>query len=232
MEDSVHKVLEKIRTHRVAMRSKAYFVLRALGIALLGLISLVLATIVLSFVFISLHRSGELFLLGFGAEGIRTFFLLFPWWLMLVVLLLMLLLEYLLRTYSSGYRFSILAVFGTLVGIAAILSLLLTITPFHEGLENQAMHGSLPFLAPAYAGLHHPHPEAGEYWGVITTVGTSTITIAHDDNDNSPDDGTSTVAIPPGTDVTQLHPGDRIYIGGHFSAGAIHAYGLHSFPKP
>jgi hypothetical protein len=231
METDIAKtVLQKIQAGEIAKRSRLYFALQVGLIALLALVTFVLALFVLSFIIFSLHESREQLLLGFGQQGVVTFFALFPWLSLVLVLILLALLEWLLRNFRSGYRIPMLRIFLVLAAIAVAGSALVDFTPLHPDLLGLADHDSLPILGPAYEDMHDSHEIQGVYRGDITAIASTTFTCAHNDNDHDTDDGTWVVQPPPNFNMQSLYLGERVYVAGHPQPdGVIQAYGMHPF---
>src|SRR5580698_7616507 len=90
-------LLEKIKANQVHMKSKSYFMVKAILFMVLLVLTLIMSALVLSYIIFSLSVSGHLFLLGYGAQGIGAFLTLFPWLLLIIDLLFIFLLDRFLR---------------------------------------------------------------------------------------------------------------------------------------
>lgn len=214
------------------MRPKVYFAAKVGLVAVLAVIAFALSAFVLSFIFFSLHESGEQFLLGFGWQGIATFFVLFPWGSFSAVLLLFIMIEWLLRSFKFGYRIPILVVFIGVFAFTAVSGFLVARTPFHAALLERADRNELPLLGDFYETIRTTHEDQGVIRGVITSITDNTITIAHDDRDRDADDGTHAIALPEGFNMANLSVGERIYVAYSGSSGnAANAYGIELFPR-
>jgi hypothetical protein len=222
-------VLGKIRRGDVHMRPKLYFVAQVIVVTIVAIITLAVSVFAVSFIFFSIHESGELFLFGFGMRGLLTFIAIFPWFTSLLALSLIILFEWLLRHFKFNYRRSILSVFFGLFCVVGVVGVLISITPIHKNLLDQADHGHLPFIGESYENIHTPHENNGEFRGVIISISTSTITISHNDNDADTDDGVRTILVPLGFDISTLHIGDRMYVAGDMASDTVSAYGLQKF---
>src|SRR4051812_38105080 len=113
-------ILEKIKAGEVSMRPRSYFVLKSIILGILAIIGIFVSSLLLSFIFFSLHVSGRLFLLGFGGRGIEAFILLFPWKLFLIDLIIVFVLQSLIKQFRFGYKFCLACLFL----LAFILNLL------------------------------------------------------------------------------------------------------------
>jgi hypothetical protein len=232
-ENIKNTVLEKIRHGDVVMRPKAYFVMQVILVVTVAILALIASSFVASFAFFSVRESGELFLLGFGVRGVLTFISLFPWCTLIIAGVLVFLFEWLLRHFKFTYHQPILALFFAFLALVFIGGIFITLTPFHTDLLNLADKGELPVVGELYEHIHMPHEDKGEFRGVITAIGTSTVTITHNDNDADIDDGTRIVTVPPSFDIHSLRLGDRLYVAGALgtstASSTIIAYGLQVF---
>lgn len=226
-ENDIQKsVLEKVRTRSVSMRSKLYFALRIVLVGVLSIITLACSIFALSFIYFSVHESGEQFLLGFDQQGLVTFALLFPWLILLLAILLLVTLETLLRNFKFGYRLPLLRIFLWLFGIGAVGSMLVSITPLHSFLLLQADKDQLPILGPLYESIHDSHREQGVYRGNITSITESDFVISYDDTDRDSDEGSWTIVPPKGFGLGTLSLGEKVYVAGRIRQGIVYAYGI------
>jgi len=150
-------VLDTVHAGTAHMRSRAYFVLRAAAAITLAVLALALSGFVLSFIAFSIHESGELFLLGFGARGIAVFFNLFPWLSLMLDGVVILALEWLLAGFRFGYRVSLLSLLAAVFGASAVLAALVYALPIHSLLLDAADRGQLPILGGLYERIHESH---------------------------------------------------------------------------
>ncbi|MDE1925326.1 MAG: hypothetical protein KGH79_04090 [Patescibacteria group bacterium] len=222
-------VLQKIRKGEVSMRPRLYFIARLALAAFVAIAALALAMFVLSFVFFSIHESGEQFLLGFGGRGVLTFITLFPWWSLLLTLALIFALDYVLRYFKFGYRIPMLEIVLGALAVVVAAGVLISATPLHSVLLSVADNNELPVLGPLYEDIHDSHEEQGIYRGVISSIQGNAVVIAHNDGDRDTDDGTSTIMLPPGFNVATLYVGERLYVAGDKGEGGVNAYGIEKF---
>jgi len=228
-EDIKKSVLEKITRGEVHMRPRIYFIIKIISVIVVAALALFASALVVSFAFFSIHESGELFLLGFGARGLTTFLSLFPWGALIVAILLIVLLEWLLKHFRFTYRVPLLNMIFSGLFLVILIGLLITVTPFHAMLLDKADKGELPIVGELYESIHMPHEDQGEFRGVVMSMSSSTLTITHNDNDADADDGTRTVVVPANFDTSQVKVGDRVYVAGDMASGTVSAYGVQRF---
>jgi len=143
-------VLSKVKKGEVKMRSKSYFILRTILIAL-SIITVILFTLyIISFITFSLRARGTWFLPGFGFPGIRILFTSLPWLLILIALLSILVLEILIRRFSFSYRRPILYSMLAIIILVLLGSFVIGKTQFHSGLFLRAREGRLPVMGRFY----------------------------------------------------------------------------------
>jgi len=226
-------VLEKIRSGKVEMRSRAYFVVRSALVGVAAFLVFAVALFTLSFIFFSIRESGVQLLLAFGPPGVFTFLTLFPWVVFFLCLALLVLLGEVMRRSTIAYRLPLVRLFGGILGGALVVSALLLLTPLHAALLSAADHDHLPLLRPPYEHIHAPHPEHGIYRGEIVTIGTSTFVIAHQDTDHEPDEGTWIIVPPAAFDLRTLSPGQKVFIAGPLEGtSTVRAFGIRVMLPP
>lgn len=222
-------VLAKIQKGEVSMRAKWQFALRlALLVALVALI-LIVASFLVSFIIFGSKVSGHLILLGFGTQGVLTFFALFPWKLLIVTVLLFVALELLLKRFKWGYRNSFLYVFSIVSVISIAVGATITATPLHLALLEKADQDDLPVFRGAYESLHEHsrEHEHGIFKGTITSVSDGGFMLVHDDVDSDADDGVIRVMLAGDAGNGVFLPGDTVLVAGESdSFGTIRAYGV------
>jgi len=189
-------VLNKIRAGTVRRRSRMYFMLRVIAAVTISILLLVVSALVVSFILFSLHESGEQFLLGFGWQGIRVFFQLFPWVYAVVAVLLSILLEFLLKGFKFGYRLPLLNIFGGIVGVSIVLGIGIALTPLHSFLLHTADADRLPLVGPLYEHIFDPHEQQGACRGTVASIGTESFVLQHSDQDHDHDDRSFTIRMP------------------------------------
>lgn len=219
-------VLERLKRGDVRMRSRAYFIVRALLALALSVLVLLLSAYVLSFVAFSIHESGEQFLLGFGVRGVETFFVLFPWISIIIDIVLILVLEWLLQSFKFAYRISLALLFGVMIVISGLIASAIALTPLHMSLLDMADRHDLPVIGEMYEGIRTSHDGQGIFRGSIASMQGNVIVITHDDGDHDADDGTRTIVLPSGYSTSELKVGDRVYVFGTATGEVIEALGI------
>jgi len=233
LQNSKESILAKIREKRVTMRPKIHFTLEAFLTGFVALVILAVSIALVNFILFSLRINGHEALLGFGPRGINKFLFVFPWPLLVLDVLLIIFLETQLRRFKFGYRSPVLYLLLALLAIAIGSGLALDrATSVNDLMLHQAEHGGLPPpLGELYEHIRTPAPhERGIYRGTITAIGTSTLSLQHDDLDADKDEAGYTVILPPGFDSSTLAVGERIYVAGEMHGSLIQAFGVHQFP--
>lgn len=221
------RVLEQIHAGRVHMHSRAYFIARLLAIVGTAVVAFLVAIFFASFVMFALNESGDVSLLTFGPRGLSVFFSLVPWVTIGFVIALLIFLEFLLRSFKFGYSIPILRVFTAVSAFAIMASALVFASPLHSRLLGIADNDALPVIGELYKVTHVSRKEQGVFRGVVTSLASSSFTIAHDDIDRDADDGVWTVASPSGLSAGGAPKvGDKVYIAGDVEDNVIHAYGI------
>jgi magnesium-transporting ATPase (P-type) len=223
-------VLEKIRGGDVRRRPRWQFALRMVSVVFVSILLLIAASLVISFIFFSIHESGEQFLLGYGANGIATFLTLFPWTFGLIAIGLVFLLEWLLRGFTIGYRMPLLNIFFLVVAVSIVLGLLITATPLHSVLYGFAQQDKLPLIGQSYEHVMDHHDDVGVARGKVISVEKYSFTIQHNDNDRNKDEGTILIQVPEDGSVQLPSLGDQVLIFGEPSQGSIRARNIELLP--
>ncbi|HVW71896.1 MAG TPA: hypothetical protein VHB93_01960 [Candidatus Paceibacterota bacterium] len=226
-------VLSRIQSGEVAMRSRGYFVLQTIGLAVLAALVVAITTFIINFVLFVIDVEGHGSLLTFGPRGIETFLLIFPWGWFVLDVVLVVATTLLIRRFRFGYRRSFLYVAGILFVLALVAGVALDRgTGLNALLLDDADHDRLPPpIGSLYQGVHNGAPhDQGVFRGVVDTVSTTSFTMRHDDFDRDEDDGSFTVLLPDGFDASGIAPGARVYVAGNRVPGAIAAYGVQVLP--
>ena len=229
MEQNIKtNVLELIREGKIHPHSRAYFAVRFIATILVALLALGVSVFVVSFIFFSIHESGEQFLLGFGRQGLFTFLILFPWTSLVLDLVILLLLEWLLQGFKFGHRISLLMIFVYVFILSSIIGLLINFTPIHRTLLKLADRGELPLIGEVYESLHNSHTSQGVFKGSVSSINGNMIVITKNDLDLDGDEITRTITLPPNS--PSLNIGDNVYILGSASGTSVEVVGIQKFP--
>ncbi len=148
-------ILEKVTTGKVHMRSKWYFVMRSVLLALGLFVVFGILLYLLSFIMFMLQQSGVWFAPQFGFMGVRILFGALPWIIILIVLIGLGVLEYLVRKYSIGYRTPLVYSGLGIIAIVVVTSLLVKQAPLHEQVYERVHEGNFSVMKPLYKGIEH-----------------------------------------------------------------------------
>ncbi len=221
------KILEKIETGEVKMRSKTFFFLRVSFLVVLAVMVFVLSVLLVSYILFSLKAAGHLYLLGFGFRGFYEFLLVFPWFVLIIDILLLVFFDWLVKRWKLGYHSPIIYLFSGSVVLIVLLGSIVDRTSFHQSMMYRAENRNLPMMSSFYNGLRKSHREYGIFRGFVTAIDMNTFTIKHSDYDIDSDDGLSRVVMPTNFDVRAiLQVGDQVFIAGDVVNGEIRAYGI------
>lgn len=152
----VQKVLEKIKSGKVKMKPKIYFILKSiffiLGILITGLFVLYFV----SFIFFVLRASGVWYLSLFGFVGFHTALKLLPWFLILLVLILIIVLEILVKHFAFAYRRPVLYSLVVIIILTLLGSFIIAQTKFHSEIFKRTQTMPPPFFGPMYHRFSMP----------------------------------------------------------------------------
>lgn len=222
------QIFEKIKSGEVSMKSKYYFLIKIILLAITIFITFLLTAFIVSYVLFSIKTSGNVILLGFGARGLYHFILTLPWIILAIDVLLILFLDWLLKSFRFGYNSPVLFLFiGTLASIT-LLAYLINLTSFHNSIMKISEDRRIPVAGDFYRGLRKSHGTQGLFIGEVVSInGTSTFYIKYSDYGRDVDD-TVRVVTPENFSVysMSISPGDRIFIAGDKNPDEIKAYGL------
>lgn len=222
------QIFEKIKSGEVSMKSKYYFLIKIILLAVTIFVTFLLSAFIVSYVLFSIKTSGNVLLLGFGARGFYHFILTLPWIILSIDVILILFLDWLLKSFRFGYNSPVLFLFiGTLASIT-LLAYLINLTSFHNSVMRISEVRRIPVAGDFYRGLKKSHVGQGVFLGeVISINGTSTFYIKYSDYGRDAND-TVRVVIPEEFSVysMSINPGDRIFIAGDKNPDEIRAYGF------
>ena len=225
-KNSIDRVLEKIQNNELRQKPKSYFRLRFVALIVVAVAVLVVSVFFASFIIFSVEASGQASLFQFGLSGWEVFLLLFPWKLAILEAMLIVGLEWLLRSFSFGYKIPVLYLLAAVFAVMLISGVIVDVTPLHGELLAQAdQHHLPPALDDFYEGARIPPPPGHNIFrGQIVSVATSTFMMALD---NPAGLGTTTVievVILPGEDTNDIHAGERVFVEGELIDGTLHAH--------
>ena len=227
-QDIKKNVLEKITKEEVKMTPRFHFVLKLVGLFALLILTLVVSSLLVSYILFTLKVSGHLFLLGLGMKGLQAFLLLFPWIYLIVDCILLVILDWLLKRFSFVYHSPV--VYLTLATLAVILvfGFIINYTSFHGNLQKNAHNNQLPVFRNFYQNLTDEHREQGVFIGTVLDINANSFIVLSDDFYNDLDDGEETIILPVGSDASkEVYIGELVFVAGdRISDNLIQAYGV------
>jgi len=231
-EDLKKTILEKVHQKEISMHSRGYFLFRVVALICIAIIAFALLAFSLSFVFFSIHQSGEQFLLGFGMRGIIAFLILFPWGILIFTILLFFFFEWLLRYFKFSYRLPMVKILLYTLLVTVLVSIIVVLSPVHLKLLKEAEMDKLPLIGRFYESIEDSHQNEGVLKDTVLSIqpSTETFIVSHNDNDSDEDDGTWNVIPPAHFDLNSLSVGEKVYVAGTIKDDTIYAYGIQQFP--
>ncbi len=214
------EVLKKIISGEVAMKPKYYFVLKLCLLVLLVALVFLSSIFLLSYIIFNVRIGGEVFLLGFGKQGLYHFIVAFPWIMLILTTILLLTLDWLLKSFRFGYESPILYLFLFTLVIMTLLGSVINFTSFHKGLMQQAERSKLPFGGGFYDGLRKSHEDRGIFRGEVMSVEEKGFNMKHRD------EHIIRVITPLNMNLSVLNEGDNVFVAGELINGEIRAYGV------
>ncbi len=223
----IDKVLNKIKSGRVKMKPKIYFILKTVLLISGTLVLISFIIYFVSFVIFSLRVSGVLFLPKFGFSGMKIFLNSLPWFLILIIAILIILLEIFAKKFTFVYRRPILYSLLGIIMIVFIGSFLIDKTPFHSNLFWKAQQRRLPgigmvyrnFGAPRIGNVHH---------GAVSEVIDNGFKI------ETPCGEALTIVVSPKISLilkTDIKEGDAIVVLGKRSNSTVQAFDIRKVEK-
>lgn len=228
-------VLEKIQSGKINMRPRFYFVLKVAILILVAVLTLLVSSLLVSFIIFSLMASGMLFLFGFGLRGFLMFFLLFPWPLFVLEVVFIILLEWLVKRFKFGYRLSFSRLLLVILSLSVVIGVIIDITPLHRDFQHRAEQRNLPLVGDFYREIRRPQPNQEIFRGVVSDAGTSSFVLNHKNDGAGSSSQKYFVILPP--DVPGFvvpSNGDVVFVAGKLmpDGTAISAYGFQKFSAP
>ncbi len=224
-------LLERIKSGKINMKSKRHFVFQIVILSAIVFLTFVVAVLLASYILFGLHATQESSLLGFGARGIETFILLFPWGLLLLFILLLLALDVLVKRFKFGYHRPFVYLFVISAVSITTIGFIVAVTPFHGNLLRQAEQKNLPMMSGFYDHLRRSHSDTGVFRGTIISVAEDSIVVLYDDVDDMHINATTSIFISPEFKHNpEVSVGDRVFVAGDIVGDHLKAYGLKILP--
>jgi len=144
------KVLEKIKSGKIKMRPKIYFILKAILVGLSVAVIAIFILYLISFIVFTLRMSGIWFAPGFGFYGVKIFLFSLPWILISIAIILIIVLEILVKHFSFAYRRPILYSILGIITLVLLGSFALSQIKIHPYLFQKSQERHLPVAGKFY----------------------------------------------------------------------------------
>jgi hypothetical protein len=218
----IGNVLEKINAGQIKMHPKVYFTLKVVLLAAVSVLTLIVSSILLSYIFFSMRVSGRLFLLGFGFEGVKIFLIFFPWFMLLFEIILIIVLDKLLKYFKFGYHYPfVYLAAGTLI-LTACTGYFINSTPLHKRLLFQAEHRNLPVVGSFYSHLRRPPRDGGMFRGTVKSISEKSFEIQTEDKEDI-----VKVNVYNNRNLNNfIKIGDKVFVAGKLVNGEVRAFGI------
>lgn len=217
------RVFEAIRSGKVTMRSRWYFVLRDIMAMIAIIIVLLIAVYFASFVIFVLHQNGAWFVPVFGFAGWFALFSALPWILIILSAIFVVVLAFLVKRYPFGYRWPLLYSFLGIIFLISAVCFVFVGTSFYNAVFNSTASRDFPFLGSYYPGIGVLEPN-DIHRGTVTQVGMDEFSLQDTSGDGSE------VFIGPETKLALgavFNVGDAVVVFGNRTAsGTILAVGV------
>lgn len=150
-----NKILESIKSGKVKMRSRYYFLARGLIYAAAGILVALALVYLVSFIFFILKVQGAWYLPAFGFSGFGKFLISFPWILALAGFVFILALELLMKKIQIVYQKPLFYSVLILIILVLLVGFVFAKLPFHQNIFEKAREDEVPILGPLYRGYGH-----------------------------------------------------------------------------
>lgn len=228
------KILEKLKSGKVKMRPKIYFILKAVLIALGIFVAILFLLYFISFIVFALRASGVWYLHSFGFRGIGASLRLLPWLLIFICAILIIVLEVVLKRFTFAYRQPILYSLLGIIIFSFLGSFIMGKTSLHPTLFSQTQKGRFPIGGPLYreygmAKFRDVHR------GIVSEITNNGFILKTPDSSNLSVIIVSKTRFPLGADIKE---GDNVVVFGKRDDGTVKAFGIRKvgddfdFPLP
>lgn len=220
---SIHdSVMAKIDAGKIKMKPHWHFVAKGV-LLVVGTVLAVLALLYISsFIIFVLNQTGIWFAPGFGARGIGEFLLDLPWVLILLAIVFIVVLQWLVSRYAFSYGRPLLYSAAGIIVIVVAGGLIISATPVHRGLFQQAEDDNLPIFGMMYKQFAAP-PQQNFVPGEIIEIISDGYRINTPRNEILKVIVTAQTQFPFGMDLVK---GDNIVVIGDRSGDTITAAGI------
>ncbi len=225
------KVLDQIKSGKVSMRSKAYFLVKLGLLTFVTILTTLVSVFLLSFIIFSSSVDGSIFLVRFGGSGLYNFVLTLPWYLLVVDIFLLLFLDLLLKSFRFGYKSPVLYLFiGTFV-VVTIVSTSINLTSFHQRVMNSVGGGKIPFFPNLYTGVGSEKQKPGTWKGYVGKINGNSFKFRYVKGITGEFGDAEVFAVNEITVVGKLFEGDMVFVAGNILDNRIMAYGIKKLNK-
>lgn len=219
--DLKKSILEKIDSNEIRMRPRSFFTLQFAALLFVGICLLVTVALLTSFILFSLRMSDRLFLIDFGARGIKMFLFLFPWKLLLETIVLLVLFIVLLRQYRFAYRAPVIYFSCGALVLSIVAGSCINITSLHTHLMQNAQNKQLPLIATIYEHVRRPSETKDIARGKIIEMDLPRIIIRNEEQEDI------IIRLPPNQSRNDYFAiGDWVFVAGDIENGELRAYGI------
>ena len=226
-QTAIREILEKIKSGKVKMKSRSYFMLETAAIIFGIIFILGLAVFLSSAIHFFLHASGLWMLPGLGFAGLKIFFLNLPWDLIAVMLISGIGLSILIKQISSAYRQPIIYWLAAVFAVIFSLSIIFVQYPLHQKLRALSGNKNVPLISGFYQ-FHGQPPCADSLVGEIASTTEYGFIVAPPNEQ----DKEYNIIVSPKTnfpDGRKIKKGETILIIGNKKEKNIKAMGIKKF---
>lgn len=221
MNHDENKIFDTIKSGKVKMRPRWYFILQAtLGIVASVVLFFAIIFLTIFTVFIQ-HETGAGLAVSYGLTGWLIFLRALPWTLILTAIVFIILLAILAKRYAFVYQRPLIYALMGIVVLVVIFTLIITATPFYSAVFTATPGSSGVFIDDIYH--YETTPLGSVHRGEVTLIANNGFLLQNSEGE------TSTVIFAPGT---ALKPGDFrageqvVVFGGRGQDGLIEAFGV------
>tara|TARA_Y100000310_G_scaffold223105_1_gene224900 strand:+ start:2118 stop:2813 length:696 start_codon:yes stop_codon:yes gene_type:complete len=219
-----NKILEKIKSEKIQMRSKQFFALKAVPL-ISGLIIVFLAGIfILSFAFFIINTKNLLFLTKFGWLGAKGLVIAMPWLLLIIFAIFIILSQAFAKNFSIVYKKPLIYSFAFILILSLCFGLFISKTPLHNKLSKQAMFRK---VYQKYQMQNHE----GLYVGVVLDPFEQGFNIKTKNGEIFKINTTKKTRFPKKQDVQSININDFVVIIGEKINSEINAFGVRKINK-
>jgi len=220
MNNAENKIFDTIKSGKVKMHSRWYFILQA-ALGIVASVVLFFAIIFLGiFIFFIQHSTGAEFAISYGLTGWLVFLRALPWTLILTAIVFILLLAILAHRYAFVYQRPLIYALIGIVVLVVLLSVAITVTPLYPAVFSDDVRLQGPLINDIYE--YETAPLGSVHRGEVTLIANNGFLLQNSAGQ------TSTVVFAPGTSFKpqDFRAGDQVVVFGERGQdGLIEAFG-------